>query len=109
MRVVRRHADFEADYVEILDWLVDLGARARIVELAGGLHEVVRMLATFPTAGPRMAERGTVVLRKLIFPRGPFVAWYLHDAEAAGGDLWLVRLFHARQQRPDPGRWLRGK
>ena len=93
----------------ILAWLVDLGARPRIVELAGGLHEVVRMLARFPNAGPRMAERGTVVLRKLIFPRGPFVAWYLHDAEGLDGDLWLVRLFHARQKRLDPGRWLRGK
>jgi plasmid stabilization system protein ParE len=108
VRAVRRHPDFEADYVELLEWLVDLGARARIVQLSSGLHEVVRMLAVFPAAGPRMAERGTVVLRKLLFPQGPFVAWYLHDAEDPGGDLWLVRLFHARQRRPDPGRWLRG-
>ena len=109
MRAVRRHADFEADYLAMLEWLVELGARARVVQLAQGLHSVVRMLATFPAAGPKVAERGTVALRKLIFPQGPFVAWYLYDMEDPGGDLWLVRLFHARQRRPDPGRWLRGR
>ena len=67
------------------------------------------MLARFPAAGPLMAEQGTVVLRKVIFPKGPFVAWYLYDTEHPDGELWLMRLFHARQKRPSPERWLRAQ
>ena len=65
------------------------------------------MLESFPAAGPKVAEEGTVILRKLIFPKGPFVAWYLYDAADPEGELWLVRLFHARQKRPNPERSIR--
>jgi hypothetical protein len=90
-RLVRRHADFEADYVALLADLVARGEREWIVTLADGLEDVGRMLSKFPAAGPRLAERGTVQMRKLIFRKGPYVAWYLYDAADPGGDLWLVR------------------
>jgi plasmid stabilization system protein ParE len=107
VRVVRRHADFETDYVALLDWFVSEGDSLHIEQLADGLHKIVRMLSSFPAAGSKIAERGAVVLRKLLFPEGPFVAWYLYDTSDPRGELWLVRLFHARQKRPNPGRWLR--
>lgn len=104
MRAVKRHPDFEADYKAQLRWLVSQEARTQIVQLAEGLHEVVRMLSAFPAAGAVVAENGTIVLRKLIFPRGPFVAWYVDDLADPEGALWLVRLFHTRQKRPSPER-----
>jgi len=90
-----------------LAWLVSQGASTRIVQLTDGLHEVVRMLSAFPVAGPKVAESGSVLLRKLIFPKGPFVAWYLYDAAEPDGELWLVRLFHARQKRSNPAQTIR--
>src|SRR5262245_59503373 len=106
-RFVRRHADFEADYIALLGDLVARGEREWIVTLASGLEDVCRMLSRFPAAGPRLADRGTVQMRKLLFPKGPYVAWYLYDDADPGGDVWLVRLFHARQRRPAPrpGKW----
>lgn len=107
-RRVCRHPDFEADYLALLGGLFARGERAWIETLASGLEDVVRMLSTFPAAGPCVAERGSVQLRKLLFRKGPYVAWYLHDPTDPEGEVWLVRLFHARQKRPTPrpARWM---
>ena len=107
-RPVKRHADFEADYVAQLEWLVQHGERAWILELGRGVRSVGRLLAAFPFAGPVVARRGTIELRKLLFPRGPYLAWYTVDASRPRSEVWLLRLFHARQRRPkpDPRRWL---
>lgn len=48
------------------------------------------------------------MLRRVILPSTPYVAWYVYDEECADGEVILVRLFHAQQRRPapDPSRWL---
>jgi hypothetical protein len=55
-RLVRRHADFEADYLALLADLVARGEREWIVTLADGLEDVGRMLSRFPAAGPRLGS-----------------------------------------------------
>jgi plasmid stabilization system protein ParE len=109
LRTVRLHADFEADYVAQLEWLVSREERDWIVNLETGLEEVIQLLSVFPEAGTVVAERGTVVLRKIIFPKGPYVGWYVYDTSEPHGEVWLARLFHARQKRPAPSprRWAR--
>jgi plasmid stabilization system protein ParE len=108
--VVKRHRDFEADYIALLDSIVDRGEPTWIDVLADGLDRTVRLLSSFPAAGAAVDSRGTLTLRKILFPRGPYLAWYVHDAGDVTADLWLVRLFHARQRRPAPAlrrRWTR--
>ncbi len=107
-RIVRRHPDFEADFLRLLDGLVARGAEGWVRTLAEGVAECSRLLGRFPAAGTCLERRGNVALRKLILPRGPYVAWYACDESEPAGDLWLVRIFHARQQRPPARvtRWL---
>jgi plasmid stabilization system protein ParE len=109
--VVRRHPDFEADYVALLNSIVDRGEATWVGILADGLERTVRLLSSFPAAGTKVDRRGTTALRKILFPRGPYLAWYLHDIGDVTADVWLVRLFHARQRRPVPKlrRWLATK
>jgi plasmid stabilization system protein ParE len=101
-RPVRRHAAFEADFLAQLDWLVARDNAEWIRRLRTELHQVVRMLSAFPGAGSRLDAEGPLHLRKIIFPTVPYVAWYVYDATDESGDLWLVRLFHVRQTRPEP-------
>jgi hypothetical protein len=56
-----------------------------------------------------MDAREAVLMRKIIFPKGPYVAWYAYDPDDPEGEVWLLRLFHARQRRPAPSlrRWVR--
>jgi hypothetical protein len=108
-RPVRRHATFMADYVAILAWLEQHGDRDWILVLAKGLDDVVRLLSELPGVGSRMDARESVLMRKIIFPKGPYVAWYAYDPDDPEGEVWLLRLFHARQRRPAPSlrRWVR--
>jgi plasmid stabilization system protein ParE len=107
-RCVRRHRDFEADFVKLLQSLVTRGDEAWIERLLAGVVRASRMLAKLPGVGTVMARNEPMVMRKLILPHGPYVAWYVYNEADARGDVWLVRLFHARQRRPlpRPGRWL---
>jgi hypothetical protein len=107
-RRARRHAHFEADFVRLLDSIVTRGDEAWIEHLLSGVIEASGLVEQVPGVGTLMATSGTIVMRKLILPKGPYVAWYLYDAADRDGDVWLVRLFHARQRRPQatPGRWL---
>lgn len=107
MRRVRLHRDFAADLIAQLDWLVAQGERSWIEHLVDGTGRIVTTLPTFPEIGSREADQGTVELRMIRYPKGPYRAWYVFDRDAPAGDIWLVRLFHARQRRrkPDPGRW----
>jgi plasmid stabilization system protein ParE len=98
--IVRRHPDFEIDYLALLDSIVNEGDAIWIDVLADGLERTVRLLATFPAAGAMVERKGTATLRKILFPRGPYLAWYVHDVGDVTADVWLVRLFHARQRRP---------
>lgn len=71
-------------------------------------RRVVSALEAFSAMGSKQARSGNVELRSLRYPKLPYVAWYVYDPTDPDGDLWLVRLFHARQlrPRPDPSRWL---
>ncbi len=73
-----------------------------------GVAEITALMGAYPDAGQPQAQEGSIVLRKIIFPNAPFLAWYAYDAEDRAGDVWLVRLFHLRQQRPKPDveQWL---
>ena len=93
---VRLHIDFRLDFRRLPDDLVERGAEEWIAALREGVDQAMRLLTRFPAAGTRMDKRGKVELRRLIFPKGPYVAWYVVN----GRDLWLIRLFHARQRRP---------
>lgn len=99
-RRVRIHADFDGDLTAQLDWLVAQGQRDGIDGLESGLEKVLELLARFPAAGPVLDRDGSLTLRKLIFPKVPFIAWYLFDTADSKGDVWLLRLFHMRQKRP---------
>jgi len=106
VRRVLAHTDFDADYGAQLSWLVDHGERAWIENLLEGTRQIVKTLATFPGGGSAEAVAGTLILRAIRYPKGPYRAWYVYDTADPEGELWLVRLFHARQQHPklDPSR-----
>ena len=108
MRAVRRHPDFERDFVAQLAWLAAHGSPEWITSLRDGLDKVIRMLGRVPGAGTLVDRKERHVLRKVFWPEGPYVAWYVYAPGERAGDVWLVRLFHARQRRPkpDPSRWL---
>jgi plasmid stabilization system protein ParE len=99
---VRIHEDFEADLVAQIDWLVAQGQGAVVSALEDSLDRVLELLSEFPSAGEAVDQEGRRSLRKLIFPKGPLVAWYLFDADTPDSDVWLLRLFHSRQRRPPP-------
>lgn len=79
------------------------------MNLLEGTEQIVETLGSFPAIGPVEAERPGAVLRSVRYSKWPYVAWYSYDPTDPEGDIWLVRLFHARQLRPRPdlARWLR--
>lgn len=102
MRRVRQHGDFVADYRAQLAWLDEHADPAWIEGLLEGTDRIMRTLSMFPSAGTRQDQRGGAVLRKLGYPRLPYVVWYAYAPDQPAGDLWLVRLFHGRQEHPQP-------
>lgn len=103
-RRVRIHADFEADLLAQLDWLVAQGEGSWIAGLESGVDQILELLAGFPGAGQVMDRDRKTSIRRLVFPRGPFVIWYAFAPDDPEGDVWLLRLFHSRQQQPRAGR-----
>ena len=101
-RSVQLHSDFEDDFRRLVTSIVAHGEPSWVDTLVDGVRRAMQLLGRFPAAGTLLDRRGTVVLRKLILPKGPYVAWYVLDEADRKGDLWLVRLFHARQKRPLP-------
>ncbi|MBI3183943.1 MAG: type II toxin-antitoxin system RelE/ParE family toxin [Myxococcales bacterium] len=104
-RRVRLHPDFEADVRAQIDWLVTHRQARWLDNLDQGLQGVVELLSAFPGAGAVVGRREGRQLRRLLFRKGPYLVWYVVD----GNDVWLLRLFHARQRRPapNPARWFR--
>ena len=99
-RPVRIHRRFLADVRKQLDWLSDHGPEEWETNLLAAIEEVAGRLAHFPEIGELLQEDERLVLRKLIFRRLPYIAWYAYVKPS--GDVWLLRLFGARQERPDP-------
>jgi plasmid stabilization system protein ParE len=99
---VRFHADFQADLRAQLGWLREHRDQAWIERLRVALDEAASLLASFPDVGTVEARDGAVVLRRLIPGKLPYAIWYLRDTSDPEGDIWLLRLFHAKQDRPLP-------
>ena len=98
---VRRHPDFLADLEAQVLWLDRNRDARRILRLREAVYEATRALARFPNMGAPVAlgdprDAAAEPLRKLILRGVPFIVWYA----IAGDDVWLFRLFHARQERP---------
>lgn len=74
-----------------------------ITTLQEDLTELERMLAHFPEAGARHAQRGTRLLLRARTRRAPFYVWYAYDtANGPDGEVPFFRLFHTRQQTTQP-------
>ena len=99
-RAVRLHRSFLADVRKQMTWLSENGPEDWAANLLVAIEEVADRLARFPDVGAILQEDERLVLRKLIFRRLPYVAWYAYPKPS--GDVWLLRLFGAHQDRPDP-------
>ncbi len=99
---VHIHAQFRSDLDAIVRWLADRGERAWIEILDRGIDSLVAFVSRYPAIGTVLDRQGRVELRRLLFPKGPYLAWYVVDETRRRHEVWLVRLFHARQDRPRP-------
>jgi plasmid stabilization system protein ParE len=101
-RIARLHGQFQSDFRAHAEWLAGEGRYDWLANLWTGIEEVADRIRQFPEIGPMLRQDRRLVLRKLIFRRLPYVAWYAYRRQRPIGDVWLVRLFGARQDRPDP-------
>jgi plasmid stabilization system protein ParE len=99
-RRVRVHADFLHDLRGHLGWLTEHRDPSWIERLRIGIDEAIALVARFPDVGSLEGKDGTVVMRRLILRKIPYVIWFLRDAGDAKADIWFIRLFHTRQDRP---------
>jgi plasmid stabilization system protein ParE len=83
-------------------YLHDRHEPAWIDKLAADIEALKTLLGTYPDSGRKLAEKGSVVLRKLRLRQTPYYVWYSTDDAEPGSAVKLVRLFHARQQAPQP-------
>ncbi|WP_437306204.1 type II toxin-antitoxin system RelE/ParE family toxin [Sorangium sp. So ce388] len=101
-RRVRFRREFARDLRDHVRWLSENRGIEWVDRLRTGLDEAIELLARFPAIGPAEAkdDGDLAVVRRLLLRKLPYVIWYLADASDPDADLWLLRLFHARQQRP---------
>ena len=99
-RRVRIHADFRRDLRGHLDWLTEHRERSWIERLRLGIDDAIDLVARFPDVGNLEGQYGAMVLRRLILRKIPSVVWFIRDGRDANADVWFMRLFHARQDRP---------
>lgn len=102
---VRRHPDFLADLAEQVRWLEGNRDATWIERLRDAVAEAMDAIARFPEMGVAAGslgppDTGAGTLRKLVLRHMPFVLWY----HVGGDDIRVLRLFHARQKQPHPGR-----
>lgn len=107
-RRVRLHGDFLADFDRQIAWLEHRGELAWIEGLEADVIRAFDLLGAYPAAGVLLHREGAIVLRRLVLSSTPYLAWYVYEDDRPAADVWLVRLFHSRQVRPDPtpSRWL---
>jgi plasmid stabilization system protein ParE len=72
--------------------------------VASDLETLKALLSQFPEAGRELdrAGAGAKTLRRLKLRRAPFFAWYSFDPGRGAGVVELYRLFHSRQETPEP-------
>ena len=95
----RIHADFMADLRAQLRWLTRNRDRSEIEHLRGAIDEAIDLLSRFPNTGSIERQETSAVLRRLILRRLPYVVWFVRETRRPDADVWLLRLFHARQSR----------
>ncbi len=95
--------EFAQDLENDLDDLRRIRETGWIATLAEDLGDLEGLLAQFPLAGTTHAERGTHRLLRMRTRRAPFYVWYAYDsASGPNGEVRFLRLFHTRQQTPQP-------
>lgn len=99
-RRVVLHEAFLADARRHEDWLVRSDNEDWLVDLLDGVEEVAELLRRFPAIGPVLAEDDRLILRSFPLRRYPYVVWFAYLRREPIGDVWLLRLFGARQDRP---------
>lgn len=84
-------------------WLAEHAPPGWLSAFFDAVRDVHRRLARFPTIGTVVRADERIVLRELPFPRRlPYLAQYAHAAAEPIERIWLVRLFHYAQRRPEP-------
>jgi len=101
-RRILLHQDFLRDARRHEEWLVRSGRQEWLANLLTGIEEVAGLFRRFPAIGQVAAEDERVVLRWLPFRRYPYIVWYVYRRREPIAEVWLVRLFGAHQDRPDP-------
>lgn len=106
-RRVLLHDDFVADVRRHEEWLIRNGREEWLTNLLSGIEEIAALLRRYPAIGPVLAQDKRLVLRSFPFRRYPYVVWFAYRRRKRIGDVWLVRLFGAHQDRPsaDPTSW----
>jgi plasmid stabilization system protein ParE len=84
MAKIRVRDSFRADVRAQIAW---------IRRIRAGLREARQLHARFPGAGVGVEDRAAGELRKLVLRQLPFNVLYIR----AKNTVWLVRLFHHRQ------------
>ncbi|AUX37987.1 MULTISPECIES: type II toxin-antitoxin system RelE/ParE family toxin [Sorangium] len=101
-RRVRFRREFARDLRDQARWLGENRGSEWVERLRTGLDEAIELVARLPAIGPAESKdsQDRAVVRRLLLRKLPYVVWYLADDSAPDADVWLLRLFHARQQRP---------
>lgn len=73
-----------------------------MIGLRTGIDEAIDLVSRFPNVGTIEAEDEQSVLRRLILRKVPYVIWFSRQKDDPAADIWFLRLFHARQERPQP-------
>jgi plasmid stabilization system protein ParE len=83
-------------------YLQDRDEPGWIDKLVADVDALETLIAAYPQSGRKLAERGSIVLRKLRLRQTPYYVWYSFDEADSGSAVTLVRLFHTRQQTSQP-------
>jgi plasmid stabilization system protein ParE len=105
---LRIAASFRRDLRAQAKWLRRLDQDDWIAALGTALDEAMTLLSEQPRIGAVEARAGRSTLRRLVLRRVPYVVWYGVSPSGGALDVWLLRLFHARQRRPEP-HWPRAR
>jgi plasmid stabilization system protein ParE len=89
--------DFRSDLLAQTRHLLAEDKRDQAERLVNEIEVAATLLSQSPGAGPVEDGRGGRAIRRLLFRKLPFVAWY-HWEEPAKRVV-MLRLFHVRQRR----------
>lgn len=81
-------------------WLVREGREEWLANLLEAVEEIAALLERYPAIGPVVMQDRALVLRSFPFRRYPYVVWFAYRPRDPIGEVWLVRLFGAHQDRP---------